>query len=273
MENENLIDSAAEVQPLLQLHSDSVVLEKHQERRPLSWYWCVSLTPQHKETLSRLGLQPIRLIQHMMNGKAVVAGLFHKLEGGQSDIHSLSCTRQALREQVKTAGWKLRFLSNEWVREDVRLNLGYEFTETTSTRVHVDLSSLELHSLLAESISVVDIVTYEVNSVQRFALITDTHQPTTFVLSGASAHEINAWLQQTRLVLKRVRSYQERGETRIIAVACRSSVQRWSWVANVNSEVITNRLRSQEYYPVDLDVSVDAKGRSNFSAVFYRWKQ
>jgi hypothetical protein len=267
MEHANTIDDFFELRPTLAANPEGL------EQRPLSWYWCSSLTPRHKETLARLGLQPVRLVRHMVKDKQEVAGVFHKHERVQRQVNCLVGTPHDLHKEANKGGRRVRFLSNVRGNESGGLLMGYESMDPTSTKVHVDLSSLELHALLAESIPVVDIVTYEMHGVQRFALVTDTSQPSTFVLTGATGAEINSWLLQTRLVLKLVRCYLEKGETKFIAVARRSSIPRWSWVANVSSDTLSNRLRSQGAYLVDLDVSCDPGGRTKFSGVFYRWKQ
>lgn len=238
--------------------------------RPLSWYWSHDLPEHFVKLLANMGFTGIRLIEYQLQGRGHTAGLFHKRRASphRSQWRTLNpedISRSNAQGNLKAESIKI---SHDGVQQRVAV-LGYP-SEESSTRIHLNANWDELQCLVQSGLSIADLLPYQVNRSQRFAIITDAMGPTTFVLSGADHGELMFWLKQRRLVLYRLRRYIEDGKVKFAAVAHYSDVRSWSWWIGVDAALLARKIKAVGGYLVDIDPYLNEAGQLRFAAVVYR---
>jgi hypothetical protein len=238
--------------------------------RPLSWYWSHDLPEHFSKLLANMGFTCIRLIEYRLQGQRHTAGLFHKRRASLHQPLWRTLSPEDIRLSNVQGNLKAESLqiTNDGVQHRISV-LGYSSAES-STRIHLNANWDELQCLVQSGLSIADLLPYQENRSQRFAIITDAMGPTTFVLSGADHAELMFWLKQRRLVLYRLRRYIEDGNVKFAAVAHYSNVRAWSWWIGVDAAHLARKIKAVGGYLVDFDAYLNESGQLRFAAVVYR---
>lgn len=238
--------------------------------RPLSWYWSHDLPEHFRKLLANMGFTCVRLVEYRLQGQVHTAALFHKRRAAPHQSLWRSLSPEDIRQSNHQGNLKTESIQiTEEAAQQRICVLGYP-SEESSTKIHLNANWDELQCLVQSGLSISDLLPYQLNRAQRFAIITDAMGPTTFVLSGADHGELMFWLKQRRLVLYRLRRYIEDGNVKFAAIAHYSNVRAWSWWVGIDAAHLSSKIKAVGGYLADFDAYLNEAGQLRFAAVVYR---
>jgi hypothetical protein len=187
-------------------------------------------------------------------------------EPGPERSHVLDLDAAALEAHLGTTGARPVAIT---VDDDARFSLVLETGPGPLASVHVDLDEAGVRARLDDHHGIADLVTYRAGGARLYAIILEERAGASWLLTGVTAHELDARLLELDAALVRVRAYVEGGRPLLAAVAERSRVASWAWYADLDGDAVARNLESNDAYPVDLDATRGDRG-VRFAVVMYR---
>jgi hypothetical protein len=236
---------------------------------PDSWFWSHDIESDQIDSLLMPGMHLMRLSSYGSGPKRRFAALLFK-EAGADHSYLLDVAPDQLTTQIGVSGARPVALTAEMLDDDVRFSLVLAKGPGSLTSLHTDLDEAALRALADGQHSIIDLAVYSVGGARKFAAIVEEHAAESWVLTGVSAHELDAKLLELGGTLVRLRPYSDGGQRRFAAVIDKSNVGRWAWYTDLDGDTVAKHLSESDAYPFDLEATKDERGQPRFTVVMYR---
>jgi hypothetical protein len=236
---------------------------------PDSWFWSHDIESDQIDSLLTPGMHLMRLSSYGSGRNRRFAAVLFK-EAGIERSYLLDVAPDQLAAKVAASGDRPVAITAETLDDDVRFSLVMAKGPGSLTSLHTDLDDDGLRALADGQHAIVDLAVYAVGGARKFAAIVEEHAAESWVLTGVSAHELDAKLLELGGTLARLRPYSEGGQRRFAAVIDKRVVGRWAWYTDLDGDTVAKHLDANDAYPFDLEATRDDRGQPRFTVVMYR---
>lgn len=242
------------------------------KKPPDAWYWSYDIEPDdpdHLKSLARPGMHLMRLSSYGSGKTRRFAALIFK-ETGLERSHLIDLAPAEVAAKVAASGARPVAITAETLSDDIRFSLVMAKEPGPPSSLHLDLDEAGLVALVDGEHTIADFAVYAVGGARKYAAIVEERPGPSWVLTGISAHELDAKLLELGATLVRLRPYVEGGKRRFAAVAERGDVGRWAWYTDLDGDAVAKNLEDNDAYPYDLEAVWDESGQPRFTVVMYR---
>ena len=239
------------------------------KKPPETWFWSYDIESDQIDSLLTPGMHLMRLSSYGSGKARRFAALAFK-EAGSERSYLLDLSPGEVEAKVAAAGARPVAITAEALSDDVRFSLVLAKGPGSLSSLHLDLDEAGLQALVDDTHAIADFATYSIGGARKYAAIVEERSGPSWVLTGVSAHELDAKLLELGATLVRLRPYVEGGQRRFAAVADRGNVGRWAWYTDLEGDTVAKNLEENDSYPYDLDATRDERGQLRFTVVMYR---
>lgn len=228
---------------------------------PESWFWSHDIKPDQIDSVLMPGMRLVRLSSYGAGKARRFAALVWK-EPGPERTYALDLDAAALGATLRDSGARPVAITADAGDGDAppRFSVVLEAGPGSLSSVHVDLDDAGVRALLDDQHAIADIATYVAGGVRKYAVIREERPGPAWLLTGVTAHELDAKLLEHGAMLVRLRGYAQGGKPQFAAVAERSGITGWAWYADLDADAVARNLESNDAYPLDLDAVRDERG-------------
>jgi hypothetical protein len=240
------------------------------KKAPETWYWSYDIKPEQLGSILVPGVRLMRLSSYRKSGNPRLAALTYK-DNGPARRHVLDLDAAAAATLVRDTGERpVAITVDPGATGAPRFSLIVETGPGPVSSLHLDLDAAGARALLDDHHAIADLATYGSGGDRRYAVIVEERAAHSWLLTGVTAHELDAKLVEHSAALTRVRAYREGGRQLYAAVAERAETAGWAWYGGLDPDAVARNLERNESYPVDLDATRDDEQGLRFSVVMYR---
>ena len=232
------------------------------KKPPESWSWSHDIKPNQIASVLTPGSRLVRLSSY---GEGTARRFAAVMFPGAERSHALDLDAAALQARLADGARPVVITASA----DARFSVVFEHGPGALATAHVELDDAALRALVDERHAIADFATYVSGGARRYAAIVEERAAQSFVITGASAAELDAQLLAHGATLTRLRAYREGGAPRFAAIAERTKQAGWAWYADLDGDGVARQLETNAAYPYDLDATRDERG-VRFTVVMYR---
>jgi hypothetical protein len=236
-------------------------------RTPDAWYWSFDIQPEALGSILVPGARIVRLAAYRKSDRPRYAALVYQ-DGGPERRWLFDLEAAAIEGALGNAAARAVSITVDAAGPTPRFSLVTQSGPGPLSSVHVGLDAAAAGALLDDQHTFADLVTYLDQGERRYAVIREERSGPSWLLTGLTAHELDAALVERDAGLARVRGYLDGGVQRFVAVAERVE-SAWAWYHDLEAEAVARALETNAAYPFDLDVARDDRGL-RFTVVMYR---
>lgn len=228
---------------------------------PESWFWSHDIKPDQIDSVLMPGMRLVRLSSYGAGKARRFAALVWK-EPGPERSYALDLDAAALAARVRDAGARPMAITVDAGdgAAGPRFSVVLETGPGPLSSVHVDLDDAGVRALIDDQHVIADLATYLAGGVRKYAAIVEERPGPSWLLTGVTAHELDAKLLEMGAQLVRLRAYTAGGKLQFAAVAERSRGTGWAWYADLDADAVARNLEANDAYPLDLDATRDDRG-------------
>jgi hypothetical protein len=236
-------------------------------KAPEAWFWSHDIRSNQIDHVVTPGMRLMRLSSYGPRERRRLAALVYK-EPGPERSYVLDLDAAALEAHLRDTGVRPVAITAD-DGEVPRFSVVVETGPGPLCSAHVDLDEAQARALIDERHGIADVVTYVAAGARKYAVIREERTGPSWLLTGVSAHELDAKLLELDATLVRLRAYVDGGRPALVAVAERAKVGSWAWYSDLDPDAVARNLEANEAYPVDLDATRHERGL-RFTVVMYR---
>lgn len=239
------------------------------KKPPETWFWSHDIKPDQIDAVVMPGTRLVRLSSYGQGPVRRFAALVYQ-EPGPERSYALDLDAAALDARLADTGARPVSITASCADDgSPRFSVVLETGPGPLSSVYTDLDEAGAHALIDEAHGIADLATYVAGGARKFAAIVEERSHPSWLLIGASAHELDAKLLEQGATLVRLRAYSDAGRPRLCAVAERHRTSGWAWYADLDGDAVARNLETNDAYPVDLDATRDDRG-VRFTVVMHR---
>ncbi len=225
---------------------------------PDAWFWSHDIRSDQIDRVVTPGTHLIRLSSYGTPERRRFAALMYQ-EVGRERGHAIDLDAAALEARLRETGARPVSITVDEASPR-RFSVVLQQGPGPLCSVHVDLDDASVRALLDDRHAIADFATYAVDGARRYAVVLEERTGPSWLMTGVTAHELDAKLLELDATLVRLRAYVEGGRQLLAAVAERTRATSWAWYADLDADSVARKLETNHAYPVDLDATRDARG-------------
>lgn len=218
---------------------------------PQAWFWSYDIKTDNIDSIL-LGVRLMRLSSYHIGAKQRFAALMYE-EPGPARSYALLADAAEAAARVRDTGHRPVAVTVDTSGEAPRFSLVLEQGPGPVTSLHLDLDEAGARALLDGKHAIVDLATYPAGGGRRYAVIVEERAAESWLITGATAGQVDEQLLAHGAVLVRARPYAEGGRRLFAAVAERVDPGGWAWYSGLDPDAVAKRLEKNKAYPIDLD--------------------
>lgn len=234
---------------------------------PEAWFWSHDVRSNQIDHVATPGTRLMRLSGYGPAERRRFAALVYK-EPGPERKYVLDLDAAALEAHLRDTGARPVAITADGGAAP-RFSVVVESGPGPLCSAHVDLDEAGARALIDDQHGIADFATYVAGGARRYAAIREERPGPSWLLTGVTAHELDARLLELGATLVRLRAYEDGGRPLLAAVAERSKIASWAWYSDLDPDAVARNLEANDAYPVDLDATRNEQGL-RFAVVMYR---
>jgi hypothetical protein len=239
---------------------------------PEAWFWSHDIRADQIKHVVTPGMHLMRLSSYGSGDRRRFAALIYK-EAGPERSYAVDLDAAALDAKLRDTGARPVAIT---VSPGVdagdagpRFSVVLQHGPGPLCSARVDLDEAGAAALVDDQHGIADIATYVAGGARKFAVVVEERTTPSWLLTGLTAHQLDARLLELDASLVRLRTYVEDGQPKLVAVAERSRGAGWAWYTDLDGDAVARNLENNRAYPIDLDAVRDERG-TRFSVVMVR---